>query len=372
MALQSHPFQQSLLVSACLVGVVLSACERPPVGGTDTPLPDDVAELDLPRFLQDRPAIGGKWYEYSVDGHVLEAKDEAWVIRTPRGDVAMRIASIYDDDTGDSGRFHLQLAPREANGWGDDLVVVAPQNVKDAPAVCIDVVAAANGDDDIQRDCTTGSWDLRLLLQSRLSVFAGFAVAEPAIYAHNDVRMARFDGVELAALPDPNGIAVLDDTPSFETTDWSFNTLAPDLPPAGLVMGAVDRVVDSGETWWLYAHATLVAFTASQPAPGVFRLHHNRRDVDSGTFGVAIAAPASVDFDVVTQSLPVFVSFAGDTHLVDPSTIAADGAGDVRPGNTRIWDLAIVDVDGTPVVYVSPAAAALNGRILNGEPPFSP
>jgi hypothetical protein len=360
------------MVLVVLLALGATACERPPVGGPGPAPAEGRATVDLPRFLQDRPAIGGKWYEYSVDGHVLEPKSEAWILETSAGEhVAFRITSIYDDATGDSGVFHFDVAPRLGDAWGDTVVVVAGGNVKEGNT-CLDLVAAAAGD-TADRACDgPEAWHLRLVSQSRLSVFAGIAVAEPAIFLHDGVRVARFDGVALTNLPAPATIAVLDESPRFESTDWQFDRFATDLPEAGQALGALPRIVDN--TWWAYTSAfRLARFTVSETDANTWRFAvavHAVETADQTVSADDVAdvegVGAAIDVDVDVSTLPVYLGFR------DEGLVVVDGAevGPVRPGNTRRWDLAIV---GDPLrVLVSPATAVINGTALDADPPFVP
>jgi hypothetical protein len=55
-------------------------------------------------FIQDRPAIAGKWYDYDPSVHTLSPKPQAWVVReptstdgsTPPRFASFRIESVYD------------------------------------------------------------------------------------------------------------------------------------------------------------------------------------------------------------------------------------------------------------------------------------
>lgn len=350
-----------------IVGVLaVSACERPPVGdGGDVEA--GRAVVDLPRFLQDRPAIGGKWYTYNVDGHIMVPKGEAWVLRTDGGAAfAFRIASIYDDESGDSGVFHLDVAARDGEAWAAPARFVAGANVKDGP-VCVDVAAAAAAE-AADRDCDGAApWHLRLQQQQRLSVFAGFAVAEPAIFLHDTVRVARSDATALADLPSPADIAVLDDDASYESSDWSFGELAPDLPAAGQVFGDTARVVD--QTWWLWSSSLRLARFTVAADDDVLTFSVTVHPVDSADLSVAETSAAEADLAVTLATLPVYLAVA-ETGLVvvDAATVLADAP---HPGVTRRWDLAVVD-DGAPRVLLSPAAAALAGSAVGFDPPFVP
>jgi hypothetical protein len=340
---------------------IIMGCERPPVGGGNTAVADGRAQVDLPSFLQDRPAIGGKWYEYSVDGHVLVPKDETWIARLGADHVAFRITSIYDDDTGNSGQFHFSVARHDGDAWGEAIDVVAAGNVKDGN-VC---VALRSGDTVA---CDDGQWDLRLVNQSRLSVFAGFAVAEPAIVLHDDVRVARLDQVGLQALPSPSTLQLLNDAPDFATTEWRFAHLAPHLPAAGRVFGDVDRI--EGHTWWVASSSFRLGKLAFAHNAETLQVSASTFAIDSADQSVDAAAVDSATLgdavDVDLTALPVFLSLDDDGVFV----VDADVVGPTLPGNTRRWDLAVVDDGGAASVLLSPGSAALNGSALGKDPPF--
>jgi hypothetical protein len=351
-----------------LLLLAMGGCERPPVGGGgDVTVAAGRAVVDLPRFLQDRPAIGGKWYTYTVDGHLLAPKDEAWVLRTADGAAfALRIVSVYDDSTGNSGVFHLDIAARDGDRWADAVRFVAAGNVKDGPG-CVDVVAAAAGE-AADRDCAGAApWHLRLQQQQRLSVFAGFAVAEPAIFLHDGVRVARFDGVALADLPAPDSLVELDDEARYDSSDWTFSELAPDLPAAGQVFGVPGRLVD--ETWWLWSSSFRLARITVATSTAGLTFSVAVHPIDTADQSVAVEAAADVDVEVSVATLPVYlaVSDAG-LEVVDAGVVLADAP---HPGATRRWDLAIVDDDG-PRLLLSPASAAIAGSAVGLDPPFLP
>jgi hypothetical protein len=357
---------RALLLAVGVLGGA-AACERPPVGdgGSGDPVAEGRAIVDLPRFLQDRPAIGGKWYTYNVDGHIMKPKDEAWVLRTAEGAAfAFRIESIYDDDTGSSGVFHLDVAARDGDGWAAPARFVAGRNVKDGPA-CVDVAAAAAGA-PADRDCAgAAAWHLRLQQQQRLSVFAGFAVSEPAIFLHDGVHVARFDGVALADLPDPDTITILDDDVRFDSSDWSFSEFAPDLPVAGQVLGAPARLVD--QTWWLWSSSFRLARFTIAPTDGGLAFAIGVHPIDTADQSVATLPAAEAIVEVSLAALPVYLAIAdAGLVVVEAGAVLADAP---HPGATRRWDLAIVDDDG-PRLLLSPAAAAIAGSAVGLDPPF--
>ena len=345
---------------SALVGVLSIGCERPPVGGPPPVIDDDRVLVDLPALLQDRPAIGGKWYEYSVDGHVLEPKSEAWILKAPDGDGGtdiwgFRIASVYDDDTGDSGLFTLEVVePLAAGGWSSSSLFTAPKNVKDGAPVCVDLGTKAGV------DCADVGWQLRFVLQSRLSVFAGFAVAEPAVFLAPDVVVARVDGLAaLSELPDPATLSTLVDEPHFDTSDWDFSRYAGDLPAAGRVLGARGRA--EGKTWtFVDVDFAFVRFTTQAVDPQTLRFSVQRQPIDRDDGTVPRDLGAAVDVDVDVSTLPVFVAF-GAVGLRTPDEELVGSSWPLRPPFSKRYDLVIDSDDADELqLLLSPAAAALS------------
>jgi hypothetical protein len=332
----------------------VAGCSRPPVT-----LPPDGGEgegertvIDLPGFLQDRPAIGGKWYDYSVDGHILEPKDEAWIVRDVDGAFhGFAIESVYDDDTGDSGVFTLDVVHRDGDGWGPASTYTSSANVKDGAPLCLRLATL------VEQDCQGAGWDLRLVLQSRLSVFAGFAVAEPAVFL-GDVVAARVDGVALADLPDPAGIADLDDGDAgYDSTEWDYGAFAPDLPKSGRVLGALAHV--AGQRWAVVDGGRgLVEFSVVDDGDGALTFHLRRQPIDIDDF----SAPADLgefrDVVVDTSALPVFVSLRED-DLLTPADKLATTSWPTQLPFARDYDVIVEDDStGAPSLWLSPAAAA--------------
>ncbi len=354
-------------MTGLVTGPLLGACERPPVSppGDDDPPTGEATVVDLSSFLQDRPAIGGKWYDYSVDGHVLEPKAEAWIVQRAGGDFhGFRIASVYDDDTGESGTFTIDVVHRldDRLAWGATTTVTLPADVHDGP-LCFDIAAVNAADSVVGCDV---AHDLRFVIQSRLSLAAGFAVAEPAVFVGDGARVARFDGVELQALPDPAGVAVLDDGPAdFDSTDWSFGALAPDLPESGRALGARSRL---GDRRWSVVDGGfgLVEFSvADVDGAGLLRFTFTRRAIDRESFAVANDAgdPVVVDVDAsgpLAGGAPVFLSFRA-ADLLTPTAALADTRWPTALPFAKDYDVVIVDDDrggGSLQFLLSPASAA--------------
>jgi hypothetical protein len=347
-----------------------------------------VGPLALETFTQDRPAIAGKWFDYDPDGHALTPKDQAWIVRdlVSGRHIAFRIASVYDDATAESGLFTLVTAEHDGAAWGaEEGEWVTPRNVKVTGQMCVDLFAR------VERPCTEDEpWHLRLALFQYFSPLAAIAVAEPGVFIHTGSALAALvdDVTALDGLPEPSSLAELDDAPppSWQGTDWAFDAFAPDLPEAGMAIGA--RFVDDGFTgrddvyWLLASRFDLVRFTVRPMLDG---------DIDSGlrfTFASAeasrddLSAPASMPAPVsVDVAVPAtggaWLTFA-NPDLAPAASELADAAWPHAPPKTTRFDLAIErasTVDGDVVrVLVSPAACIKNATQLGideNTPPVS-
>jgi hypothetical protein len=344
---------------------LLTACPRPP---TSTPPPDvdDTREtIALETFVQDRPAIGGKWYDYSVDGHILQPKGEAWLLRRGEAQHAFTITSVYDDNTGDSGQFHLAIAHRTGNVWSAPAPFVATTNVKDTDSsVCVDVGDAASS--AVEVDCASDAWELRFAEQSRLSVFAGFAVKEPAVFLADDVVVARVDvvraddgSVDFAALPDPSTrSALVESDAAFDSTDWDFAAYAPDLPQNGQALGRLSRIagqrfamVDGGRGF--------VEFSVAAVDDDTLRFSLRRTEIDFETFTVPKERAAFVDIDIdvdADPASPTFVSFQ-EADAKTPADALEGVAWPLALPSSRVYDVMVFADDAEPRLVLSPATA---------------
>jgi hypothetical protein len=398
-----HP--RSLLAPVVVALVVLAVscgCERPPVGppGGGDPLPAGSAgPIDLLAFQQDRPVVGGKWYDYDPSAHGLAPKAQAWIVRDPVDDTtarfaAFRIVTVYDEDTGDSGLFTLSVATHDGAAWSAPHAWVASGNVKDGE-ICVDLFATTDGGPagEGEAPCTaTDTWQVRLAIQNRLSTAAGIAVVEPAVFfksvagtsAFGSVTAARIDDVTgLDALPDPSGLAQLDDAPAaWDTTDWAFDHLAPDLPEAGMAIGA--RFVDDGfvarpDVYFLMSgRFDLVRFTVVPVSDGDvddgLRVSFSSVDVDRDTwsFPEELPEPTTVDVAAPAPGAATWLTFTSPTLLPDAADV--EGASwPFSPAKAIRYDLAFARTDdGTPRLLVSPSAAVLNATQLGLDEALPP
>lgn len=339
-----------------LLAGLATGCERPPVGGGTVGVGAERVVVDLSTFLQDRPAIGGKWYDYGVDGHILEPKPQAWIVKSEvvgSAIHAFKISSIYDDDTGETGVFTLQVVTRGNTGWSEPQTFVAPANVKDGAPVCVDLSILSGV------ACTDVGWHLRFTLQNRLSVFAGFAVAEPAVFLADGVVAARVDGLSsLAALPDPATLQDLDDEPVFATTDWDFSRYATDLPVAGRTLGSLPRAID-GAWAFVDVNFAFVRFAVVEVDSSTLRFSVQRQPIEREDFSRPRDLGAVSDVDVDIGTLPLFISFAAP-DLLTPATDMVGSNWPLQPPFAKRYDLVVDDIDGVVQLLLSPAAAALH------------
>jgi hypothetical protein len=346
---------------------VLGGCDRPPVvGSTDNERATNDA-LDLATFLQDRPAIGGKWYDYNVDGHVLVPKPHAWLVRLADGGVAgFRIVSVYDADTGESGRFTLERTTWSTNEWSTPSLFVVQGNVKDGTPLCVDLVTPS------PRECAGAGWQVRFVLQHRLSLAAGFAVAEPAVFLADDVVAARVEldaTNELTTLPNPRTIADLVEMPPAPgaSTDWDFSRFARDLPPNGRALGAVS-LLENHTVQVLTTSSTLVDLVVSRTAQELsFVVQSRTIAAENQALGAPIESTTTLS---LTTPRPWFLHFDLPELLV-PAESLGETSWPLRPPFAKNYDLVVVDGDDDPqatnelVLLLSPAAAA--SRVPEGE-----
>ena len=369
---------------ACCLVVAIAACERPPV----TP-PDNPAEgaLDLPAFVQDRPVIGGKWYDYDPAAHGLQPKAHAWIARFNDGaggiaHAAFRIASYYDAQTADTGLFTLETRLHDGVEWRPLNSVVAPRNVKVGPAICLSLLDDDEVDGD-EADCAGAQWHLQLALHNRLSTSAGFAVAEGAVFLAPGVLAARLDErSSLDDLPDPASLSVLEDGPASDatTSDWDFSRLAPDLPELGQAIGR--RVTD---TYFLVnARLDLVRFRA-EIIDDIARVHFATLTVDRDNWAVDPEFPSDSTADIPLPAVgaPAFLSFATDSLLTPADKLvdvdwptARPAAADYDVVLLRLpFEESVANLPGELRLLLSPAAAVRNATALGldeDKPPTTP
>jgi hypothetical protein len=340
--------------------------------------PDGENVLDLTRFQQDRAAIGGKWYDYDAETHLLTPKPVQWLVRTPDDRVyGMRIVSVYDDE-GESGLFNLDVFTYNGADFGASQRIVAPDNVKLRSPVCILL------SDGLEVPCNT-SHDVRFALQARLSTVAALTVDEPALFVGEGVEIAQMP--QRTTWPAPGEITSLTDVPAaFDSTDWDFAQFSLNQPDAGLALGSL-RVPQDGEVIAPQprVHANDIWFMVTHDV-SLLRLSW-QRDVDNNTLVVRMR---SQPLDRATLVVGAFgeerelviphadetqwIDFSADDGLVDGER-AASAIHPTTPPPARLYDLAWVkNDDGSERLYLSTAAAVFNATALGvseDEPPMT-
>ncbi|HEY1097856.1 MAG TPA: hypothetical protein VGF99_02970, partial [Myxococcota bacterium] len=246
--------KKTVVSSSLLMLAIVAGCERPPVEGVTPPDPDSLdSAVDIAAFVADTPVVGADWYAYDSTTHVLTPTDQSYVVRivtSEGGDdvvryAAFRPSSYYDEQTGDSGIFTLQLTAYVDGAWSTATSLRLTQNVKTAD-VCLDLLAGAEVDCD--------GAHLRVETNPRLIPEAGLVVAEPSFSLPSLAGVAALDLVDgtivaaaLNALPDPTTLAY-----------------APHVAADKLALGC--DVVDDGRTHFIVlGRDTLakVSFTSS-------------------------------------------------------------------------------------------------------------
>lgn len=341
-----------------------------------------MAPLAVGVCIQDRPAISGKWYDYNPDGHTLTPKPQAWILRDASTDparyAALRIASVYEPDAAESGRFTFGMASWDGAAWSIEDQWLTPRNMKDED-LCLDVFART------EVACTDTSWHLRLAEFQYLSPLSGFSAQNLGVFTRSwagrddlgTVRIARIDDVSaLDALPDPATLTELVDAPAatWETTDWPFTELATDLPEAGMAMGR--RFVDDGfigrdDVYFLLAtRLDVVRFTVRPVTDGApddgLRIAFATIQVEFEDMSMpkAIPAPTEVDVAMPAPGAITWLTFK-EPALVSPADDVADAVYPyVRPKSSR-FDVAIERLlDGTVRLLLSPGACVINATQL--------
>ncbi len=354
------------------IGVVLTvACARPPVGGPNAPLAAGrIGPLALAAFVQDRPAIAGKWYDYNSDTHAQTPKPYAWIVRDTDDDgatrfVAMRIVSIYDDT--ESGLFTLSFSDWDGSAWGAQRTWVSPYNEKLEGRLCLDVFARS------ALDCAQGPWQLRLEYFKRFAPQALFFVTDPGLFirsvdgsdAYGRVRAARVDAQDLSDLPNPTGLAQLPHAPAaaWTTSDWAFGALAPNLPLAGMAVGTR---ASADDVYFLLSHRMqVVRFTIAPQLDGAFAVSSSYVALSDEDLSMPDKFPAPATTSIAAPTADGARYFRFDSDALEVATGELD---DARWPNiaapTRAYDFAIERVGDEVRVLISPSAAIVNASAL--------
>lgn len=162
---------RSVLVASLALGACGDIETTPSADDEATALEAASSELRLERF-----GIGAAWYSYDESTHVLTPRPFAYLFEwTGRPAALVTIESYYGDD-GLSGRFTLGVRNWLGAAWEPVKRVAMAGNVKDGP-VCLRLDLGA------EVGCDRG-FDVALRTDLRVVPAAGFAVANPALYAH--------------------------------------------------------------------------------------------------------------------------------------------------------------------------------------------
>lgn len=380
---------------ALLPAALLAACPRPPVGPPPPPPPDGdrTGPLAAELCIQDRPAISGKWYDYDPDGHTLTPKPQAWILRDasvePARFAALRIVSAYEPDAAESGRFTFGMATWDGAAWSAESEWLTPRNMKDQD-LCLDVFAQT------EEPCDGDGWHLRLAEFQYLSPLSGFAAQNLGLFARSwagrpelgAVHLARLDDVTaLTALPDPTSLTELADGPatSWESSDWAFGELAPNLPEAAMALG--QRFVDAGFVgrddvyFMLTVRYDLVRFTVRPVADGDpsagLRFAHAAIPVEFEDYSMPVDIPEPVTVDVASPAAGSvsWLSFQGGS-LLSPAEDVAEAAFPYTYPRSSRFDLAVEAMpDSSLRLLLSPGSCIINATQLGFDtsvPPVSP
>jgi hypothetical protein len=154
-------------------------------------------------FDEDPYTPGSRWYIYDGTTHSITPRPELYAAR--RGDAAwlVRIKSYYDAQ-GRSGVVSMELRERGAAGWSAWSPLTTSANVQEQ-RVCIDLDARAEAPCD--------DAEIALRIDWRVVPPAGFAVANPAIYAlahHSDPAPLSLAIIPASSLDDAADDAAID------------------------------------------------------------------------------------------------------------------------------------------------------------------
>ena len=296
---------------------------------------------------------------------------------------------MYEPDAVESGRFTFGIASWDGAAWSTEEEWLTPRNMKDED-LCLDVFART------EIPCADTTWQLRLAEFQYLSPLSGFSAQNLGLFARGwagradlgDVRLARLDDVPaLAALPDPTPLAELADAPaaSWQTTDWAFEQLAPDLPEAGMALGR--RFVDDGfvgrdDVYFMLAtrydvvRFTVRPITDGDPGAGLrIAFATIQVEFDDMSMPKAIPEPTEVDVAMPEPGAVTWLTFKEPT-LLSPADDVADAVYPfVRPKSSR-FDLAVERLpDGTARLLMSPGTCVINASQLGFDvdtPPVTP
>lgn len=298
----------SRVSSLSVAMLVLAACERPPVVGTE---PDEpvIGTIDIAAFAADTPVIGADWYDYELTTHVLTPKDQSYVIRIVDDDddgfvyAAFAPQSYYDEQTGDSGIFTLAMSRFVDGAWTAATSLQLSQNVKTAD-ICLDLV------DGAEVTCPAGH--LRIETNPRLIPEAGLVVAEPSFSLPSLAGVAALDLVDgvivpgaLADLPAPTGIT------GFQ----------PHVSTSGMALGC--DFIDDGQTRFFVLGRDVLAkvamtSTSIRFATATLDLTGPTASAFGDAVDVDLAAPVTAEARLIALTTQTPVTTVPTSSLIDP------------------------------------------------------
>jgi hypothetical protein len=376
--------QRSAIHVVVLASVfALAACPGPSGGGDAGPGGERSGSIDFMQFVQDRPAVGGDWYDYDEEGgHVLTPFPHAYLVREGSGGdaryAALRIVTYYDPDTADSGRFTVSTTTWDGS-WGNESEWLTSKNIKEEGPLCLELFSSA------ENDCAGSDWQVQLRAYSFLAREGPIVVTRPGLFvrsaaglaAAGDVAVATVDNTSnLSGLPAPATLADLvdGDAANFASTEWSYGNYAVNLPRAGMAIGR--RFVDAGfvgndHVWVLLnARRSVVRFVVEPLADGDteagLRFTFTRAPLDllDNTIPLEASEPLSVNVDVPAAGEETLLWFEADDLAPDPD---AEATLPHLPPRESGWDLRLRRADdGEVQLLVSPGAAVYNATALDG------
>jgi hypothetical protein len=221
---------------------------------------------------------------------------------------------------------------------------------------------------------------VRLEYFKYLAPLSLFYVDNPGVFvrsrggtdAWGTVRIARVDDVtELTELPAPDTLDELADGPAtaWDSSDWAFDELAPDLPEAGMAIG--QRFVDEGfvgraDLWGMLSfrldlyYFTIVPTVDGDDSAGLtIAWEASEVDFEDASYGLDFSDTKTATVPSPAEGEIVFFRLNLD-DLLTPQGELEGAVWPHQPPPSRAWDLAVTRDDGVVRVLVSPSAAVVN------------
>jgi len=359
-------------LAAAGLALVLFACERPPV----TPPEQHVlASVNLEGFINDRYALGAKWYVY--DSHILTPKDEVYVVAfhdaVPTRYYAFEITSFYDAVTAESAHFTIHYVSYEA-GWSAPATLVLSHSAYVAPPMCVDLGAGA------EVDCAGDAWQLVFTSVRYLAPISVHKLPNnPGVWIRSTSGQPDRGGVRLAVVAaagladvtvDPSTLGELVEAPADGvTTEYDHALYAPNLPENGMVLGRSWYDASGAATEHVIFVRTyddkLVKLTLLTPAPAVppasvtlrFQVADDEIVVEDG-IPAHMVDFAGVPVREATLTLPAAYGVSYVDFTADPVEVALAGDLVRSPPSSDTWDLAFETTAAGVAALVSPGSIA--------------